>query len=97
MKPIKNKKHRDPRYFLNEQEEPIEEGDGKERAIRTAWELYAKGQGAPPHDLHPDGAGAEERACKKNRKNKLAKGQKPGRSCDTIPTYFKRQRQAEKK
>ena len=42
MKPIKNKKHKDPRYFLHEAT------DAEERANSTAWKVYCAGRGGDP-------------------------------------------------
>jgi hypothetical protein len=43
----------------------------KDKAIRTAWDLYEKDRGTKPEDSHPDGEKREERACKRRVKARL--------------------------
>jgi len=78
MKPTKNKKRIDPRYFLEETrlEEEISPGMSA-AAEQSAWDLYAQDKGGKPDFPHPKGEEAGEAACKKRNKNRQARGRDP--------------------
>ena len=78
MKPTKNKKRIDPRYFLEETrlEEDISPGMATS-AEQGAWDLYAQDKGGKPEFEHPKGEEAGKAACNKRKKKRQAKGRGP--------------------
>jgi len=62
------------KQIVKEELEAILDEDIKDKAIRTAWDLYCDDRGGKPEDPHPDGEKAEERCSMRRKKKRTAQG-----------------------